>query len=127
MDKTIIFGTGGGANTAFQYLSSSKQHEVVGFTADREMIKEQVFLEKPVIPFDELEKHYSPTEFKLFVLLGFSNLNALRIKKFLEAKEKGFSFTSYVSERASIHPSVKIGQNKTRVFPRTKPGYGFLG
>jgi len=111
MDKTIIFGTGGGARTAYQYLNESKDHDVIAFTADSSMIENTTYLNLPVIGFEDLEKYYSPDEYKLFVLLGFKDLNALRIQKYLEGKSKGFAFTNYISSKSDIHGSVKIGEN----------------
>lgn len=111
MDKTIIFGTGGGARTAYQYLNESDDHDVIAFTADSSMIEHSTYLDYPVIQFEQLEKCYSPDEYKLFILLGFKDLNALRIKKFEEGKAKGFTFTNYISPKSDIHGSIEIGEN----------------
>ena len=37
--KLIIFGTGGGSNTAFRYFSRDTDREIVAFTQSKEYIK----------------------------------------------------------------------------------------
>jgi len=129
--KLVIFGNGDIAQIANDYFTNDSECEVVAFTIDRAFKETDYFLGLPVIPFEELEKEYPPTQFSLFIALSYTNMNRLREKKFMEAKSKGYELVSYISSKASylskfscgdncfifedntIQPYVKIGDNVT--------------
>ncbi|MCA1640407.1 MAG: acetyltransferase [Acidobacteria bacterium] len=54
---------------------------------------------------------YPPGEFKMFVAVGYQDLNKLRARKYEEAKARGYELISYVSSRASNFGGVEIGDN----------------
>lgn len=111
MQKVIIFGTGDISQIAHLYLSEDDRYEVVAFTMDKEYIKEDSFFGLPVVPFANLEEKFSQDEYKLFITLGYTKINKLREQKFLEAKEKGYSFISYIHPKATVASNAKIGEN----------------
>ena len=132
MKKVVIFGVGENALLLRYYLERDSkykfEYKVVAFTLDREYIREQVIDNLPVIPFDEIEKYFIPRETYMFIALGYSKMNTLREKKFIEAQNKGYKFFNYISskaicnaekiginnfifEGAIIHPFVEIGNN----------------
>lgn len=131
MAKLIIFGTGDIAQIANYYFDIDSEHEVVAFTVNQDYLKEESFEQKPVIVFEELEKKYPPTEYKMFIALSYSKMNKLREAKYNDAKAKGYELVSYVSSKCSymsqfpcgdncfifedntIQPYVKIGNNVT--------------
>lgn len=41
-----------------------------------------------MIPFSEIEKLFSPKEFKMFILLGYKRNNHFRAEKYFAAKVK---------------------------------------
>lgn len=110
-EQVIIFGTGDGAKTAYHYLSKSPMHNVVAFTVDDEFRHVDRFFNKPVVSFENVERIYDPLSYKIFILLGFDNLNATRANKYNAAKQKGFTLTSFVSPDACIDDTVTIGEN----------------
>lgn len=111
MQKVIIFGTGDISQIAHLYLSEDDRYEVVAFTMDKEYIKEDSLFGLPVVPFANLEEKFSQDEYKLFITLGYTKINKLREQKFLEAKEKGYSFISYIHPKATVASNAKIGEN----------------
>ena len=111
MEKVIIFGLGDISQIAKFYLLSDKNYEVVAFTVDKEYIKEDRFENLPVVPFEDLENIYSISKYKLFIPLSYTKVNKIREQKFLEAKEKGYSFISYISENATVASNATIGKN----------------
>ena len=52
------------------------------------------------MPFEEVEQIYPPSEYSLFIALGYSKINALRKEKFLAAKSLGYQLPSYISPKA---------------------------
>ena len=78
---------------------------------DQEFIKENSFKGLPIISFNIIEKKFSPDKYKMFAPIGYSQVNSLREKKFIEARDKGYDFISYVHPKATISSNAKIGKN----------------
>ncbi|MFH2204212.1 MAG: acetyltransferase [Elusimicrobiota bacterium] len=110
MSKVIIFGAGGGADTAFRYLSKDTDHEIVAFAVDKpEGNREYHGL--PVADFSDLDKKFPPDQYRMFILLGFQGFNELRIRKYEEAKAKGYSLISYVASDIFRIEDIDVGEN----------------
>ena len=111
MSKVIIFGEGKIADEVYNYLTKDSDNEVIAFTADKKFISKEMKFNLPVIPFEGIEKIFSPKKYKMLVALGYQNLNQLRTDKYLEAKNKGYKFINYVSSRACNIGNIDIGEN----------------
>lgn len=66
--------------------------------------------ELPIVSFEELEKEYSPKEYLLFAPCSGTNLNKFRERIYNEGKQKGYSFYTYISSKASVYTD-EIGDN----------------
>lgn len=111
MRKLVIFGpTPAGAQSLYDF-STDSPYEVVAFTANRADIREPEFKGLPVVPFEEVETLYPPSEHDLFVAVYFNRVNAVRRQKFGEARAKGYRLASYVSTKAIVWPDLKVGEN----------------
>lgn len=111
MSKIVVFGAGKIADEAYFYLTNDSTHEVVAFTVDAEHIPAKNKLGLPVVPFEDVTRNYPPGVFKMFVAVGYQELNKLRARKYEEAKAKGYELISYVSSRASNFGNVEVGDN----------------
>ena len=111
MAKVIIFGTGTLGKLMHFYLSADSPHEVAAFTLDSKYITESSYLGLPLVPFEEIETHYPPDQYKMLVAIGYKQLNSLRTRKFLEGRQKGYQFISYLSSRATHWNDTAIGEN----------------
>lgn len=111
MSKIVVFGAGKIADQAYFYLTNDSPHDVVAFTVDESYITKKELSGLPVVPFEGIEDKYPPHEFKMFVAIGYQNLNRLRATKYREAKDKGYELISYISSRASNFGNVEIGDN----------------
>lgn len=114
MKKLIIFGIGEYAQIAHFYFTHDSEYEVVGFTVDSDYLKRHgsdTFFDLPVVAFEEVERIYSPSEFEMFIAIGFSRLNLARYQKFIEAKQKQYQLASYLSSKATVWPGLMIGEN----------------
>lgn len=111
MSKIVLFGTGRGADVAFRFLSKDSPHEIAAFTVDEQYMRSREHRGLPLTPFEEVEKHYPPEDYRLFILLGYQQMNGLRRAKFEAAKAKGYSLESYVaSDIFRIEPII-VGEN----------------
>jgi Bacterial transferase hexapeptide (six repeats) len=112
MSKLVIFGCGDIAQLAHYYFSSDSEHEIAAFTVDRSYVpKSGLFCNLPVVAFEELEAHFDPRDYLVFVALSYSKINKLRAAKVEEAKAKGYALASYVSSKASVLTQEPIGEN----------------
>ena len=112
MEKNvIIFGYGDFGQVAYSYLTNDSEYDVIGFTAHKEKIDRDEIFDLPIIPFEEIEKEYSPNEVSIFIAIPYTNLNQVRAEIFLQVKEKGYNLISYVNSNAIVSNDVKIGDN----------------
>ena len=111
MSKVILFGCGRGADVAYRYLTRDSDHEICGFTVEADYGTTDTFKGLPVVSFEEVETHFPPDDYKMFILLGYQEMNHLRANKYLSAKRKGYDFVSYVSSQIYTLEPLKVGEN----------------
>jgi sugar O-acyltransferase (sialic acid O-acetyltransferase NeuD family) len=111
MSKVVIFGTGKIADEAYFYLTNDSPHEIVAFTVDKSYLNQSEKLGLPVVPFEDVQNIYAPDRFRMFVAVGYQDLNQLRARKYEQAKQKGYELISYVSSRASNIGNIEVGDN----------------
>ena len=111
MSKIVLFGAGKFADVIYYCLNNDSPHEVVAFTVDGGYIAASEKLGLPVIPFEEVVEKYPPDDFKMFISVGYQELNKFRAQKYTQAKSKGYELISHVSPKASNLGEVEIGEN----------------
>lgn len=126
--KVVLFGTGSFAQVVHYLLTHDSEHEVVAFTVNQDHLREREVMGLPVVPFETLEKEYPPDAFKMFVAVGYKNLNKARAGICDEARGKGYELITYISSKCTywgeaigdncfifedntIQPYVRIGNN----------------
>lgn len=107
----VIVGTGEFAEIAYEYFTVDSDYEVVAFTAERAYLHQDRLFDLPIVPFEEVEKLYPPSEHGIFAAFLFSELNRVRTRLYQAAKNKGYKPVSYVSSHAFVWRNVKIGEN----------------
>jgi sugar O-acyltransferase (sialic acid O-acetyltransferase NeuD family) len=109
--RLVIVGAHAIAEVAFEYFTHDSPYEVAAFTLEREFIERDALFGRPVVAFEDVEDRYPPSEYDLFVALGYGQLNRLRARIFNEGKGKGYKLASYVSSRAFVWHNAVIGDN----------------
>lgn len=115
-NKVVIFGVLDTAELAHFYITNDSEYEVVAFTVNEKYLDKDTFKprgsdqEYPVVPFEKLEKYYSPTEYYFFAPMTGVKMNTLRKKIYEEGKNKGYEYISYISSKATVCDN-KIGEN----------------
>jgi hypothetical protein len=102
MKRLVIFGAGQIGQVAHYYFTEDSDYEVAAFTTDASFIDEPQALGLPVLPFEDIEKHFPPDDCDLFVAMGYRKLNSLREEKVAVARAKGFAIAHYISSRAEV-------------------------
>lgn len=123
----IILGTGEFAQLAHYYFTQDAARQVAAFTVDAQFARATDHLGLPLLPFEEVELRFPPSDYDFFVAIGYSELNAARARKSAEAKAKGYTLATYVSSRASTWPDLELGENafimeNTMIQPFVKVG-----
>jgi sugar O-acyltransferase (sialic acid O-acetyltransferase NeuD family) len=92
------------------YLTQDSPHEVVAFTVDAAYVREPSFDGLPVVPFEEVERSYPPTDFQMSIPISYRLVNHLRAEKYGDAKAKGYGVITYVSSKAMVSPGAVVGE-----------------
>jgi sugar O-acyltransferase (sialic acid O-acetyltransferase NeuD family) len=111
MSKVVLFGIGRGADVAYRFLTRDSEHQICAFAVDRRHLDRERFHGCPVVAFEDVESHFPPDEYKMFALLGYQGMNALRANKYKEGKQKGYSFISYANSNFYRSEELNIGEN----------------
>ncbi len=111
MNKVILFGNGQMADVTHVYLSYDSPFEVIAFCVDKDHMQGDSYRDLPVVPFEEVAAIYPPSDFSMFIPMSAKNMNKTRVKKYSQAKDKGYELISYISPKAVICPETEIGEN----------------
>ena len=110
MKKLLIYGNGSMARVLYSYVRHSR--EVCAFTVDDHCLAgHDTFCGLPLLPFSTVEAVCDPRHHEMIVAVGFIEMNALRVRKYEEAKAKGYAFASYVHDSVLRHDDVSIDEN----------------
>lgn len=105
----VIFGTGKIAEAVSYFFERDSDYNLVAYVVDDEFAVNESFLSKPVIKKSLFLKTYSKDDIYLFVALGYQGINKLRKDRYLEFKNIGYKFASYVSP--FVISKFEIGEN----------------
>jgi len=127
MNKLIIFGVGKIAEAVSYFFNRDSGYEISAYVVDDLFFNKQVFLGKPVFPLSKFDDNFKPSEYKIFVAVGYQGMNQMRSQKVQLFREKGFTFANYrsplvvgnytlgdnsiVMDGAIIQPCVVFGNN----------------
>jgi sugar O-acyltransferase (sialic acid O-acetyltransferase NeuD family) len=107
--KLIIYGNGRIARIIYQYVKN--QYDVACFTVEKDYLVDLTMEGFPVLPFEGIEQAYSPHENNMLVAVGYVQMNRVRQKKALEAKDKGYKLINYVHPTVHLHDDLVMGEN----------------
>jgi sugar O-acyltransferase (sialic acid O-acetyltransferase NeuD family) len=65
----------------------------------------------PVVEFEEVERKYSPADYRFFAPMSQRKMGRLREGVYKSIKAKGYEMISYVSSKATVWPGAEIGDN----------------
>lgn len=109
--KLVIFGTRIYAEMVWDYFTHDSDYEVVAFTVDKQYMTDDTFCGLPVVPFEKVETLYPPDEYHMHIAIVYGDLNRLRERKYLEAKQKNYTLANYISSHAFVWHNVRMGDN----------------
>ena len=125
--KLIIFGNTKYAEMVCDYFSEYSEYEVCAFTVNKKYKNKDIFYNKPIVNFEDIENIFNPLEYEVFIAIGSSNLNKVREYIYNQVLSKGYNLATFVHPDAYIGKKVLIGKNCIimeccRILTRTKIG-----
>ena len=106
--KVVIFGLNDLAEIAWFYLTKEYNNlSPAAFTVNDEYITQNTYHNLPIVPFEELEQYYPPSEYILFAPIAN---NKVREKIYNEGKTRGYNFLTYISPKCTNY-ALSIGEN----------------
>lgn len=123
----IIYGNGHIAKMLYHFIKV--EHDVACFTVDKHCIDDHACESLPVIPFSDITQDFPAARFDMLIAVGFSDMNNLRERKYLEATEKGYQLINYIHPSVVLHDNVTLGHNNiildhASIHPYTTLGNG---
>lgn len=110
--KIILFGVSEFSKSIDLYLTRESNFEVIAYTASRDSRSNQEdFNGRPFCCFENIQTAYPPSDYKMFVAIGYVNLNSTRRYFIEKATEKGYSLISHVSPSCIFFDDLKVGKN----------------
>ena len=129
--RLVLIGDSAFAEVAYEYFTWDSDYEVVAFSVEKAYLKRQQFLGLPVVPFEDVERHFPPADHHFFAALVYTQMNDVRARLYRQAKAKGFSPASYVKQRAFVWGDVQMGEHcfifeNNVVQPRVRIGHNVV-
>ncbi len=107
----VVVGAGETAELAWEYFTYDSPFDVVAFAVEERLLESERFCGLPVVPVETVEAAYPPTDSGAFVAVSYAQLNRPRARLFALMELKGYEFVSYVSSRAFVWRTARIGRN----------------
>jgi len=106
----IIYGDSSYAEMIAGYFQTDSEYQVVAFCVDSDYKTREEIGGLPVVALEDIKNHYAPKDHHIFAAIGYKSV---RTHKLLFEKIAGLSFpvASYISSKAIVDPSCKIGIN----------------
>lgn len=111
MKPVVIFGAGKIAEVVAHYFRHASAFEVSAFACDRDYVTGDKYLGLPLASFDELPARFPPSEFDMFVALGYQQLNQLRSNAVQRVRDAGYELVSYIHPHANLPSDFQHGEN----------------
>jgi sugar O-acyltransferase (sialic acid O-acetyltransferase NeuD family) len=109
--KLVILGDSAFAEVACEYFAHDSRYDVVAFAVEQAYLKRDTLLGRPVVAFETLSESHPGEAHDIYVAVVYTQLNRLRTRLMLAAKQTGYALASYVSPRAFVWHNVRLGEH----------------
>jgi sugar O-acyltransferase (sialic acid O-acetyltransferase NeuD family) len=109
--KLLIFGAGEYAEVAGYYFSRDASREIAAYVVDDAFVAQDRVGDIPVVPWSEAMTRFPPSDFDVFVAIGYSRLNRLRVEKAAAVKEAGYDLAALLHSKAIAWDGFQLCEN----------------
>lgn len=110
-ERLVIVGASPIAEVAYEYFTYDSPYRVVAFSVSAEFIDRSNLFGLPVVALEELTTTYSPDDCRIFVAVGYGEMNRVRARLVEQVKSLGYRLVSYISSEAFVWRNVTVGEN----------------
>lgn len=107
MRKALIYGTGKTALVLQEYVQYG--YEIAGFVVPAAYRVSEYFLDKPVLPLENIQETHSAAEHCFFVAVGYHRMNVVRAEIIEDLEQRGYILPPLIDSRAVIADGVRVG------------------
>jgi sugar O-acyltransferase (sialic acid O-acetyltransferase NeuD family) len=109
--KLLIVGDSAFAEVAWEYFTHDSPYEVAAFAVERPYLTRTTLFDRPVVALEDAAREFPPQAHDVYVAVVYSQLNRLRARLLKAAREAGYRPASYISPRAFVAPSARVGEH----------------
>ena len=106
----IVLGLGDFADVVSFILNEKIGAKVVCYTVNKQYLERSEYHGVPVIPFEEINEYYPPTEYAMVIGFIGKKMFQQRALAFNQAKEMGYELPNVIHPSAAVDAK-KIGQS----------------
>lgn len=107
----FIFGDSAFAEIAFELFSSDSEFNVKAFVVEDEYHTKNEMFKLPVYKYSELKELFNSEIYGFFCAITYNKMNTTRERVYKNLKSLGYTPVSYISSKACISKSSKIGEH----------------
>lgn len=111
--KYIIIGNGVHAKTMYNYISQTKNEEIIGFCVDKNYIGEGCLCGKKVYETNEFLREIKPCDVRLIMGVGYTKMGDVKKSLFERFSTKGYIFDNYIHPTAIVSTDVSMGEGNS--------------
>ena len=126
MVDIVLFGAGQFVDVIATYLDCHTEDRIVGYTVDKAYRQSDVYRGQPLVDWETLEEQFPPSQVKLFGPVSYRWANRFRRDRFIEGKERGYLFYTFIHPSAYIYTE-EIGENTLILEGNTVQPYASVG
>ena len=105
----VIFGNTEYSYMIAKYMSEINGNRILAFTVNKKYIDKPYFHEYPVVPFEEIEKLFSPDDAEFIVAVGYKAMNSVREAIYNQIKLKNYRIGSFIHPNSNVE-AAKLGE-----------------
>lgn len=106
----IIYGTGIFSEVLLEEILMNNE-EVLAFCLDEEFIDSGTHLDRPLVPFSNVEEIYLPKDTDLLIGITYQKKNETRKEYYQKGLSKGYSMNGFTSKNSNISKNFSKGKN----------------
>jgi len=107
----VIVGASAFAEVAHEYFDAESGYRVVGYSVERQYLTGETLHGLPVVPFEDIGRHFAPAAHDVYVATVYTQLNRLRARLAAAAKAGGYRLASFISPRAQVWRNAQLGEH----------------
>lgn len=109
MEKWLVVGNGNYARMMKRYMELSCKN-IAAYVVSSKYIESQYMDDIPVMPMEQIEKYFLPSDVRLVMGIGYRQMGNIRKQVFNQCRSLGYSFYNYIHPTAIIEKNAIVGE-----------------